>query len=88
MTALNGNKRKYQDLWELIKTNGFAQVSAAKSHHSTIKKGVIKEKDQDIGYKLLLSEEHQKAVLKVSYSGVVITFTLKKFKQHSLEALN
>ena len=70
--------RKYQPVWEQIKTSGICELSAHRLHHPRIIKAVTKEKDMDILYKLENSELSPPLVaLMRSYrKGSIITFTL------------
>jgi trehalose utilization protein len=74
--------RTYQPIWEQLKSNKNNQVriAAPGKLHKRIKKAVIKEKDIDITYKLILETSHKKAILyteRVSQNELL--FTLKFF---------
>lgn len=45
--------RKYEPIWIKIKETHKATISAPIHMHKRIKRGVSKEKDQDLGFKLL-----------------------------------
>lgn len=59
--------RHYQPIWEAIKKKNHASLVAPVSSHKRIIKAVIKEKNKDEGYKLLLSEKCLRATLIISY---------------------
>ena len=46
-------KRKYQTVWEKIKLNGHITLEVAPIFVARVKKAVIKEKDMDLGFKLM-----------------------------------
>jgi hypothetical protein len=76
-------KRKYEPIWDSLKASIISPASRAKgvfikahpAYHPRIIKGVVKEKDQDVGFKLSLYPKRAK----LEYSAVdsVITFKLQ-----------
>lgn len=70
--------RTYQGIWEKLKTNknNTVRVAAPKAIHRRIKKAVIKEKDQDILYKLVLQESFKKTILRTVSETNILIFTL------------
>lgn len=72
--------RKYQPVWEQIKTLGFCEISAHRAHHPRIRKALRKEKDLDYGYKLHCTELEPpiRAWVRVTQKGAVLRFTLIK----------
>lgn len=68
--------RVYQPIWEALKTNKTVTIQANPSSHPRIIKAVTKEKDKDVGYKLMVSETYQRAVLRAKINGAQITFNL------------
>lgn len=61
--------RHYSPIWEAIKKNKQASIVAPVSKHKLIIKAVIKEKNEDGGYKLLLSEKCKRARLIISFDA-------------------
>lgn len=61
--------RHYSPIWEAIKKNKQVSIVAPVSNHKLIIKAVIKEKNEDEGYKLLLSEKCKKARLIISFDS-------------------
>lgn len=59
------SKRKYQELWERIKRNNRVAVECHPMFLQTVKKGVIKEKFNDKGFKVL--NDHDRFSLEISY---------------------
>lgn len=69
--------RKYQPLWERIKKNDFCVVEVKHPVFvRTIKEGVMKEKNKDLGFKVMNDTEPFR--LKIVYDAETrrITFTL------------
>ena len=77
--AVIADWRKYQAIWEALKKEGSCVVTAAPPFHPRIIKAVIKEKYNDLGYKLLL-EEAGIPWARISYSrqNSLIRFKLSK----------
>jgi len=50
--------RKYQPIWENIKTNGHTTIVAPPIVHARIIQAVRKEKWRDMGWKFLLAEKN------------------------------
>jgi hypothetical protein len=71
-------KRKYEPIWDLLKSTGSCTISAPRPLHSRIYKAVVKEKYNDLGYKVLLAETSQKALITHKRVGSTITFYLTK----------
>jgi hypothetical protein len=44
--------RKYEQVWNKIKNNGFAMIRVTPAYVSQAKRGISKEKDQDASFKL------------------------------------
>lgn len=70
--------RKYAPIWNNLKATGSCVITAPKGLHARIVKAVIKEKHNDVGYALLLSEEGKIARLYTSYDHAIVKFILKK----------
>lgn len=68
--------RKYQPIWEQIKLHSTVSLAAETKAHARIVKAVRKEKDIDVGWKLLLLEQGIKYQLHDKIEGKVITFYL------------
>lgn len=71
-----GAKRKYQEIWERIKEHGRCELAVSKPYQPRVKKAVIKEKDNDVGYKFLLGEQYKKATLEITTQGSKMIFRL------------
>lgn len=69
--------RKYQAIWEQLKSKGSAKLVAKPDAHKRIIKAVTKEKYNDIGYKFELAQEDNIAVLSKEINGNIITFYLE-----------
>lgn len=59
------NKRKYQDIWERVKTVRSCTVRVEPFLLARVKKAVIKEKNRDLGFKML--NDHDNFFLEFSY---------------------
>lgn len=71
--------RKYQTIWERIKSEGSCTLIAHVSLHRRIKKAVTKEKYNDNSFKIFWDiEGTEQPELKTNTKGNVITFTLIK----------
>lgn len=71
-----GTTRKYQPIWEKIKAEGKCELAAPIPYHPRIKKAVLKEKDNDLGFKVLLGEKFKRARLEIETQGVKMIFKL------------
>ena len=67
---------RYQPIWDQLKAEGKCCIVAHPVLHRRIKKAVIKRKNEDLGYKLLLSESCKYAKLSIKSNGNSITFSL------------
>ena len=72
--------RKYQPIWEQIKSSGYCEISAHPAYHRRIIKAIWKEKTQDLEYKMQCLETYPpiRTLNFTSISGSVIKFTLIK----------
>lgn len=70
--------RKYEPIWIKLKAEGTASLAAQPSLHARIIKAVRKEKDEDIGWKLLNLEQDAKYTLFEKIEGKLVTFYLEK----------
>lgn len=70
--------RRYEPIWHQLKTTGKCKVSIHKVFHARLKKAVLKEKNEDLGFKLELSEKGQRARLKVVQTTNILEFILIK----------
>jgi hypothetical protein len=68
--------RKYEPIWNALKKDGVVSVSVPRPLHPRLIKAVIKEKYNDLGYKLLLGEKAKKAKISYISKGSVIKFQL------------
>lgn len=69
--------RLYSNIWNELKKNNTCSVAAHPLLHRRIIKAVRKEKDIDIGFKLIKSEELQRARMHYRCESSRITFWLK-----------
>ena len=68
--------RKYQRIWEALKVSYSVSLEADTSMHARITKAVRKEKNIDLGWKLLSLEQGKKYVLTEEIEGRLIKFKL------------
>lgn len=68
--------RLYQPIWEQLKQKHKCDIAAPKAYHKRIKKAVIKEKDMDLGFKVLLAEEAKSATLQIESKDGILSFKL------------
>lgn len=68
--------RLYQPIWEKLKREGQASITANRVLHPRILKAVIKEKWLDLGYKMEIAPYH--CIVTHSRSNSVLTFYLTK----------
>ena len=71
-------QRQYQPIWEALKLRGYCKVAVPKPLHKRLIKAVIKEKYQDLGFKLLLDENSQRAKISYNQTQSMIEFFLHK----------
>ena len=68
--------RKYQPIWEKLKIEHLVTLVAPIEDHDAILRMVIKEKDIDIGFKLLCAEKHTRYRLRAKTDIKKSTLTL------------
>lgn len=68
--------RKYQPIWQVLKDKSICEVAAHTNLHRRIIKAVIKEKYNDLKFKLFLADKGKRAILEHTKKHNVITFTL------------
>lgn len=70
--------RKYQQIWERIKDKSACSIQVHPKLAARVKKGVIKEKSNDLGFKVLNDNDY--CFLKISYDKEkqVMKFKLKQ----------
>lgn len=68
--------RKYQPIWERIKSDGIASIIAPIESHARIIQAVRKEKWRDVGWRLLASERNTRVELQEEVVANKITFSL------------
>jgi len=71
------NIRKYAPIWLELKTKLKVAVAAPPPMHERIIKGVMKEKDKDLGFKLMASEENRWYKIEYTKNQSKLTFVLK-----------
>jgi hypothetical protein len=79
--------RKYYPIWDTLKAKHKVVLAVPKQEQQRVKKGVLKEKDNDLGYKILLAENSQRAKLKVSCIQNRVTIELMLTKIIGLKEL-
>lgn len=81
MTTKQAQVRKYQPVWERIKAREVVTLEVLPALVARVKKAVIKEKDMDLGFKVL--NDHAKFRLIVDYSMEKkhLTFRLSSLNQ-------
>ena len=77
---------KYQPIWDALKSQGKVSLVAFPILHKRIRKAVIKRKDEDLGFKLMLSESFKYSILHIVEDGNTITFELKYYSTFDLGA--
>lgn len=87
--------RKYEPIWEALKAALAAKpneapkvaVAAPAPLHRRIIKGVLKEKNNDLGFKVLEAENRRKWVLRYITNQSKITLILKSYETFSIKDL-
>ena len=75
-----GQQRKYEAIWKQLKNNPSATCVIKVVHPAAvqrIKKGVIKEKWRDEGFKVLNDIEHLFLKIEFDQNSLTLSFTLK-----------
>lgn len=70
--------RLYEPIWRSVKDTGTCSIAAPSPLHSRIIKAVKKEKDKDLGFKVIMAEEGRAARLQITVQKAKITFRLIK----------
>jgi hypothetical protein len=78
---------KYLPIWDTLKVKGTCVLVVPLAYQRRVIKAVIKRKDEDLGYKLLMSEAYKKVKLSYKIEGTVITFNLKFYPIYHIGAL-
>jgi hypothetical protein len=81
------NYSQYQPIWDTLKNNGYCRITAPKELHKRIIKAVMKRKNIDVGYKVLLESKNIRQELRYTTEGSIINFTLISFDTFSLTNL-
>ena len=68
--------RKYQPIWDAVKSKGKASLVAPLDMHVRIKQAIMKEKCLDMAFSFLLSEAGRTLELRVSTKGERIDIIL------------
>lgn len=83
MKKMETAKRKYQEIWEKIKLKEKATLKVSKGFVARVKKAVMKEKYNDLGFKVL--NDHDHFYLKIveekipgNQTEVIVKFFLKQ----------
>lgn len=67
---------KYAAIWAKLKSTGKCRLVSDPSIHRRIIKAVIKRKDEDLVYKMLLAEENKKGRLAYTIDNNELIFVL------------
>ena len=72
-------RSRYEIIWRQLKnrTEHTVDVAAPAIAHARLRKAVIKRKDIDLGFKVLLAEKQQIAKLYFKSQGNILKITLK-----------
>jgi hypothetical protein len=68
--------RKYQPIWEALKSKRKCTIAAPKPLHKRIIKAVVKEKYQDLGYRFELEELEKSARISYTQKESMLEFKL------------
>ena len=68
--------RKYQQIWEDIKSKGSCTIAAPREYHRRIIKAVMKERTEDTVYRVELEMKKHFARLTYKQDGSKIKFTV------------
>jgi hypothetical protein len=71
-------KRKYQPIWERIKKNGRCTIQVHPAMMDRVVKGVCKEKNQDLGFKVMNDDDHFWLEISRDIPKKQITFILRQ----------
>lgn len=71
--------RKYAPPWDKLKDSKQVTLKVLSIHEiPTVKKGIIKEKDRDVGFKLLSEDSNEKWLLEFETTGLIMQIRLIK----------
>jgi len=79
--------RKYQPIWEAVRNNSTASLSAEPIMHRRIIQAVRKEKTKDLGWKMMCLEAGKKYELLDTTDGHLLTFTLADISPVNIASL-
>lgn len=71
--------REYEPIWIRLKQKKVAALVASPKLHRRIMKAVCKERNNDLAYKLELSESNRKAKLEFESDDKKLTIKLKEY---------
>ena len=74
--------RKYQPIWNAIKANKQAAISAPIENHKKIISGVRKEKNKDNSWKEFIRKSNKVYQLDIKITNEVIVFKLNTIKPY------
>lgn len=80
--------RVYQPIWETLKINKTVSLVASPAAHRRIIKAVGKERDHDIGYKLMIAESHQRIQIRAVINGNLLALNLTIEPLHPSQLYN
>lgn len=78
-------RRKYEVAWNTLKSKKMLVLRVTPAFVAQVKKGMIKEKDQDTVFKLL--NEHDQLYLEIKYEEVRQELTFKLKQRFGLEGI-
>lgn len=70
--------RQYEPIWNALKSGRICAITANPALHPRIVKAVVKEKYQDVGWKMQMADDYCKSKIWYQIKGTVITFRLLK----------
>ena len=80
--------RKYEPIWNALKVYPYkVELSVPPKLHSRVLRMVMKEKDQDLGFKLLASEKNAKYKISYISEHTKLTITMVNVKPITVESL-
>ena len=72
----NPTRSKYQDAWELLKTNKEIKLAASAKAHPRLIEAIKKRKKLDIAYKVILDSSEDVAKLEFHSTPLLLTVKL------------
>lgn len=76
--------RKYQPIWIELKSKLKARIAAPTPIHTSIVRGVLKEKNLDLGFKVLCTESGKWYRVTYTSKQNILEFTMNEYERFSL----